>query len=131
MGRRGAGSWLSRREEQDDLIDLTSVVRAGVPHARRLRLRTNLEIYWDCLRWPTRGERADGRPGIAPRPRRSCAIAASRRPTANATFPEVPRYGEIANIAPRWRDLIGYYTRFGDVRELLRDRRPLRHHERR
>ena len=23
-------------------------------------------------------------------------------------------------MAPRWRDLVGYYTRFGDVRELLR-----------
>jgi hypothetical protein len=28
-------------------------------------------------------------------------------------------YDRIANTAPRWRDLAGYYTRFGDVRELL------------
>jgi hypothetical protein len=33
--------------------------------------------------------------------------------------PEVPIYNRIANTAPRWRDLVGYYTRFGDVRELL------------
>ena len=33
--------------------------------------------------------------------------------------PEVPVYDRIANTAPRWRDLVGYYTRFGDVRELL------------
>ena len=25
----------------------------------------------------------------------------------------------IANVSQRWRDLVGYYTRFGDVRELL------------
>ena len=33
---------------------------------------------------------------------------------------EIPRY-DIANVRPRWRDLIGYHTRFGDVRELLAD----------
>src|SRR6266851_8952840 len=31
------------------LIDLSAVVRTGLVHARRLRLRTNLEIYWDAL----------------------------------------------------------------------------------
>ena len=34
-------------------------------------------------------------------------------------LPEVPVYDRIANTTPRWRDLVGYYTRFGDVRELL------------
>jgi hypothetical protein len=33
--------------------------------------------------------------------------------------PETPVYDRIANVVPRWRDLSGYYTRFGDVRELL------------
>jgi hypothetical protein len=31
----------------------------------------------------------------------------------------VPQYQALEGTAPRWRDLIGYYTRFGDVRELL------------
>ncbi len=31
------------------LIDLGQVARAGIAHARRVRLRTNLEIYWDSL----------------------------------------------------------------------------------
>ena len=35
-------------------------------------------------------------------------------------MPETPRYNELANVGQRWRDLVGYYTRFGDVRELLR-----------
>ena len=39
-----------------------------------------------------------------------------RRPTAAS--PERPRY-EIEGTTPRWLDLEGYYTRFGDVRELL------------
>jgi hypothetical protein len=33
--------------------------------------------------------------------------------------PETPRYAPIAAVAQRWRDLEGYYTRFGDVRPLL------------
>ena len=36
-----------------------------------------------------------------------------------ARRPEIPRYDEIANVSARWRDLVGYYTRFGDVGELL------------
>jgi hypothetical protein len=39
------------------------------------------------------------------------------RPDAGA--PEVPNYYEILGTKQRWRDLIGYYTRYGDVRELL------------
>jgi hypothetical protein len=37
----------------------------------------------------------------------------------DASSPERPRYA-LAGTAPRWFDLEGYYTRFGDVRELLR-----------
>jgi hypothetical protein len=36
----------------------------------------------------------------------------------DASTPERPRY-EIAGTMPRWLDLEGYHTRFGDVRELL------------
>ena len=38
---------------------------------------------------------------------------------ADRSSPELPQYHALEGIAPRWRDLIGYYTRFGDVRELL------------
>ena len=31
------------------LIDLTGLLRAGLPH--KLRLRTNLEVYWDAIEW--------------------------------------------------------------------------------
>ena len=36
--------------------------------------------------------------------------------------PEVPDYYQIQGTKQRWRDLIGYYTRYGDVRELLTTR---------
>jgi hypothetical protein len=38
---------------------------------------------------------------------------------AAANAPELPRYDQLANVGPRWRDLVGYHTRFGDVLELL------------
>ena len=36
----------------------------------------------------------------------------------DASTPERPRYA-IGGVAARWRDLEGFHTRFGDVRELL------------
>ena len=38
---------------------------------------------------------------------------------ANSSSPELPHYESITGTAQRWRDLIGFYTRFGDVRPLL------------
>jgi len=87
--------------------------------ARRLRLRTNLEIFWDQIGW------AVGRPDVAVKPRRlpmasadlhyrGFSVVSQRAPGS----PERPTYA-LAGTAPRWRDLEGYHTRFGDVRELL------------
>ena len=33
--------------------------------------------------------------------------------------PETPVYAPIASVSQRWRDLEGYYTRFGDVQPLV------------
>ena len=33
--------------------------------------------------------------------------------------PETPDYARLENTVPRWRDLTGYYTQFGDVGELV------------
>jgi hypothetical protein len=100
------------------LFDLTHVFRPGTPH--RLRLRTNLEIYWDSIEW------AQGRPD-APLKTMSLDPAVAdlhyrgysviNQP--NASSPEVPDYNRLSGSKQIWRDLVGYYTRFGDVRELL------------
>jgi hypothetical protein len=102
------------------LIDLSQAARAGVPGARRLRLRTNLEVYWDRLAV------ADARDAaVAKSSRLQPATADLRyRGFSKTSFehrdrPEIPAYDELAGVGQRWRDLIGYYTRFGDVRELL------------
>jgi hypothetical protein len=104
------------------LIDLRPVAAAGLADARRLRLRTNLEIYWDAI------ATAEGVPDAELRVTRLAPSVADLRyrgysqTTASEgrrDLPEVPTYDRIANTVPRWRDLSGFYTRFGDVRELL------------
>jgi hypothetical protein len=100
------------------LFDLTKVFHAGTP--RRLRLRTNLEIYWDALEW------AQGLPDATFRTTRLTPDFAdlhfrgySLIDQPDQSSPEVPDYNNLAGTKQHWRDLIGYYTRFGDVRELL------------
>jgi hypothetical protein len=100
------------------LVDLTNVFGPGVPH--RLRLRTNLEIYWDAIEWArgqpdTQLKTEQLAPAVADLHYRGYSVI----DRADAGAPEVPDYQRIAGTKQRWRDLIGYYTRFGDVRELL------------
>lgn len=100
------------------LVDLTDVFTAGTP--RKLRLRTNLELYWDAIEW------APGKPDTQVKTTRIDPAVADLRfrgysviERADPGAPETPDYQRIAGTKQRWRDLIGYYTRFGDVRELL------------
>ncbi len=100
------------------LVDLSGVFLPGIPH--RVRLRTNLEVYWDQIEW------AQGKSDLPMKIQRlSAAIADlhyrgfSTIHQANESSPEIPDYNNLAGTAQRWRDLEGYYTRFGDVRELL------------
>ena len=99
------------------LIDLSSAIDGErVP---RLRLRTNLEIYWDRLAYATAVES----PRLETTPLRPARAELTYRGFSKTTLgardtPEIPRY-DIANTLPRWRDLVGYHTRFGDVGELL------------
>jgi Tfp pilus assembly protein PilF len=104
------------------LVDLSRVARAGVRHPRRLRLRTNLEIYWDALAVADSADDASAGPNPI---RLQPALAElryrgfSKTDYARHDVPEIPRYGELAGVGQRWRDLTGYYTRYGDVSELI------------
>ena len=99
------------------LLDLSGAF--GPTGPRRLRLRTNLEIFWDHIGW------AVGRPDVTPVTTRLATAVADLRyrgfsvttPMTNGS-PERPAY-RLEGTAPRWRDLEGYHTRFGDVRALL------------
>jgi tetratricopeptide (TPR) repeat protein len=100
------------------LIDLAGVFRPGMPH--KLRLRTDLEIYWDQIQWAR---------GIVGSPVKITRLAPATADLhyrgfsaihqANQSSPEIPDYNHLAGTAQRWRDLSGFYTRYGDVRELL------------
>ena len=100
------------------MMDLSGVFRPGVPH--KVRLRTNLEVYWDQIEW------AQGVPDAPVKIARRFPSAAdlhyrgySAIRQANSSSPEVPDYTTLMSTTQIWRDLEGYYTRYGDVRELL------------
>ena len=85
----------------------------------RLRLRTNLEVYWDWVgHAPTLTDAPQETHRLAPATATLSFRGYSRTDFVGPRGLEIPRY-EVANIQPRWRDLVGYHTRFGDVRELL------------
>jgi Tfp pilus assembly protein PilF len=97
-------------------LDLQGLFEASGP--RRLRLATNLEIFWDRLGW-AEGHRTQVRP--VPLPILSAELryrGYSVTTQPDASTPERPIY-QLAGTAPRWADLEGYHTRFGDVRPLV------------
>jgi len=123
----GHGGWRVARDNlgfpagrrKTILVDLTNVFRPGVAH--RVRLRTNLEIYWDSIEWarglpdtPLAITHLD--PDVADLHYRGYSVIE----TPGTRAPELPDYARIAGTTQRWRDLEGYYTREGDVRELLK-----------
>lgn len=100
------------------VLDLNNIFRPGA--SRKLRLRTNMEIYWDKLEW------AEAVPDTQFKTQRINLSSAELRyrgfskfTQADDSSPELPDYNRLEGTAQKWRDLIGYYTRHGDVRELL------------
>jgi hypothetical protein len=101
------------------LINMEGIFKPGAP--RRLRLRTNLEIFWDQIRW------APGAPATPLKITRLAPKQAELRwrgfsfiKQADTSSPELPVSYDVRTGATQpWRDLVGYYTRYGDVRELL------------
>jgi Tfp pilus assembly protein PilF len=100
------------------LINLENLFPPGTPH--KLRLRTNLEVYWDQIQWAqglphTQIKVTHLDPSQADLHYRGYSVVNQ----ANASSPELPNYNRIAASTQIWRDLEGYYTRYGDVRPLL------------
>jgi Tfp pilus assembly protein PilF len=123
----GKGGWVTAQDNlgfpagrmKTLVFNLTNVFRPGSP--RRVRLRTNLEIYWDQIRWAkgapdTPLKETTLEPQVADLHYRGYSVM---HMPVGAGAPEIPDYNQIEGTKQRWRDLIGYYTRYGDVRELL------------
>jgi tetratricopeptide (TPR) repeat protein len=125
----GHGGWVTAQDnlgfpagrKKTVLFNLTNVFRSGTP--RKVRIRTNLEIYWDAIHWAVGAPDAPLKtdtlnPSVADLHHRGYSVMhlpAEGQPRA----PEVPDYDHLEGTIQHWRDLIGYYTRYGDVRELL------------
>jgi FG-GAP-like repeat/Tetratricopeptide repeat/ASPIC and UnbV len=122
----GHGGWVVARpnlgfpagRKKICLLDLSGVFRPGTPH--KVRLRTNLEIYWDSIEW------AQGLPDATVKVTRLAPATADLHyrgysvvQQANSSSPEIADYNHLMSTTQIWRDLEGYYTRYGDVRELL------------
>ncbi|WP_158551425.1 CRTAC1 family protein [Rhodohalobacter sp. SW132] len=89
---------------------------------RRVRLHTTSEIYWDALMWAEKlpvDQITETELQATKMDLRYRGFSEWNR--ANEVSPKMPTYGEISSTNQRWRDLVGYHTRFGDVTELLSD----------
>jgi len=102
------------------MINLSELPGKTIPE--RVRLSTNMEIYWDQITW------ASGLPDaklevrdLSPQTADLEYRGFSALEQLERFQPTVPDYENIAGTTPKWIDLIGHYTRFGDVRELLED----------
>ncbi len=128
------GGWRTAREglgfpagkHKTMLIDLDGLWAPG--EARRLRLRTTMEIYWDRFGVAQNRPDVDLRvtalaPETADLRARGFSVTSHwpRGGDAPRSAPEEPRYDRIATTRAPWLDLAGRYTRFGDVRPLLAD----------
>jgi tetratricopeptide (TPR) repeat protein len=98
-------------------VDLSGVLVRKDP---RVRIRTNLAIYWDRIVYT-----ADD-PAVEVRMSPATLAAArlsfrgfSRRYRESADGPHLFLHDDV-ETSPRWADMAGRYTRFGDVSELLR-----------
>ena len=130
----GRGGWRVARDHagfpagknKTLLVDLAPLFPPPYAGPRAIRLRTNMEIYWDRLGV------AERRPAAALRRRTLPADVADLRYRGfSATSytddggngqrrrPEVPDYVRLMATAQIWPDLVGLYTRFGDVTPLL------------
>lgn len=124
----GTGSWSVLHENygvpagktKSILLELNDVF----PDAedRRVRFSTTSEIYWDSIMWAS---------AVSSNQITETELNASKMELryrgysewvrADEVSPMLPLYDEISSTHQRWRDLVGYHTRFGDVSELLEE----------
>ncbi|MCB0215213.1 MAG: VCBS repeat-containing protein [Chloroflexi bacterium] len=119
--RAGLGFPAGKRKSL--LIDLADAFDPDMPGPWRLRLRTSMEIYWDALQvaraLPDDVTLVALAPDQAELRYRGFSVTNRIDGSAGVTQPEIPDYDRLLTTAPIWLDLEGFYTRFGDIRELL------------
>ncbi len=119
------GSWRMIRDDlgfpagktKTILIDLTDAFAEG--DQPRVRLSTNLEVYWDHIGWATTSAADMQITRVDQQEAELVYRGFSKVTAADASSPETPDYQVLEGTGARWRDLVGYYTRFGAVDTLL------------
>jgi tetratricopeptide (TPR) repeat protein len=97
-------------------LDLSDVLDRSDP---RVRIRTNLEIYWDRIAYTVDEDPAPTVQTGAPLAgARLFFRGFSRSLREGPDAPHVFLHDDV-DRAPRWADTAGLYTRYGEVRELL------------
>ena len=97
-------------------VDLSDVLDRRDP---RVRIRTNLAIFWDRIAYTVDEEPAPVTRTEVPLARAELSFRGFSRMTRETPDgPQVFVHDEV-DRAPRWADMTGLYTGFGDVRELL------------
>jgi hypothetical protein len=97
-------------------VDLSEILDRADP---RVRIRTNLAIFWDRIAYTVDDPEPPLR--ITPLPLLSAELffrGFSRMVREAPDGPQVFLHDDVSR-EPRWADMAGRYTRFGDVRELL------------
>ncbi|MGC8669079.1 MAG: FG-GAP-like repeat-containing protein [Chthonomonadales bacterium] len=123
----GHGGWKTVRpnlgfpagKNKTCLVDLTGIFKPGGRH--ELRLRTNMEVYWDFLGTARELSPAHAMDLHALKPYSADLRFRGFSVVKQAGFssPELPEYEALWSTGQPWRDLVGYYTRYGDVKELV------------
>jgi len=97
-------------------VDLSDVLDRSEP---RVRIRTNLAIYWDRIFYTVDDPPAPMRRTALPLSSAELSFRGfSRMRRESPDGPQVFVHDDVSR-QPRWADMAGLYTRFGDVRELL------------
>ncbi|MGE3467835.1 MAG: FG-GAP-like repeat-containing protein, partial [Pyrinomonadaceae bacterium] len=117
----GNGGWKTAKEDLGFPAGKMKTVLLELPKGeRRFRLGTNMEIFWDRLSWAadvTTSETIETRLSLASAELRHRGFSVMNK--RDASSPEIPDYSNLQTTTQKWRDLEGYYTRYGDVLELL------------
>jgi hypothetical protein len=101
------------------LIDIEGIFEVGTE--RKLRLYTNMEVYWDQIQVGTQHPDPQFQAQkIAAESSQLRYRGFSKLEQKERFKPTVPNYHIIEATTPKWRDLEGFYTRYGEVTELTR-----------
>ncbi len=99
-------------------VDLSEVLDRKDP---RVRIRTNLAIFWDRIFYTTDEDEEPAPVRLSAAPLLAADLSFrgfSRMTRETPDGPQVFVHDDV-DRAPRWADMAGSYTRFGDVRPLL------------